>query len=209
MSDGIWLAEQRKKHRRTSFSLIHFRDSRERLPGRGGPEQRLPRRGLSHRRISSCDRGSANLLAEHRVLESTAQHADARQADENASSGCREVCDFFHESTRDTSRWLMEILLPNIAGCLTMIGLLDDGQGNGGANMSRSTFFVQECPTCGRSLQVCVEYLGRQVVCQHCHGRFEASESTTAARGSAIDLLRRADELLESVTTRQRQRPVA
>jgi hypothetical protein len=65
--------------------------------------------------------------------------------------------------------------------------------------MSRSTYFVQECPTCGRSLQVCVEYLGRQVVCQHCHGRFEASDPTnTAPRASqsGIDLLRRADELL-------------
>ncbi len=75
--------------------------------------------------------------------------------------------------------------------------------------MSRSTYFVQECPTCGRSLQVCVEYLGRQVVCQHCHGRFEATESAASPRGSAIDLLRRADKLLESVTSQQRQRPMA
>lgn len=74
--------------------------------------------------------------------------------------------------------------------------------------MSRSTYFVQECPTCGRSLQVCVEYLGRQVVCQHCHGRFEASEAVPSARGSGIDLLKRADELLESVTA-QRQPPAA
>jgi hypothetical protein len=77
--------------------------------------------------------------------------------------------------------------------------------------MSRSTYFVQECPTCGRSLQVCVEYLGRQVVCQHCHGRFEASDPTNAAppnsqssssqsgaSQSGIDLLRRADELLSA-----------
>ena len=74
--------------------------------------------------------------------------------------------------------------------------------------MSRSTYFVQECPTCGRSLQVCVEYLGRQVVCQHCHGRFDASDPANAAppshsgakqsgaSQSGIDLLRRADELL-------------
>jgi hypothetical protein len=65
--------------------------------------------------------------------------------------------------------------------------------------MSRSTYFVQECPTCGRSLQVHVEYLGRQVVCQHCHRRFEAYDPSTtppAASNSGIDLLRRADELL-------------
>ena len=76
--------------------------------------------------------------------------------------------------------------------------------------MSKSTYFVQECPTCGRSLQVRVEYLGRQVVCQHCHGRFEAIDAvsiapTHAQQGS--DLLRRADQLLES--TQHRHRPVA
>ncbi len=75
--------------------------------------------------------------------------------------------------------------------------------------MSRSTYFVQECPTCGRSLQVRVEYLGRHVVCQHCHGRFEASDSACALKGSSGDLLRRADELLQSSTARMRQRPVA
>jgi hypothetical protein len=76
--------------------------------------------------------------------------------------------------------------------------------------MSKSTYFVQECPTCGRSLQVRVEYLGRRVVCQHCHGRFEAVDSASIAPTHAqpgSDLLRRADQLLESVV--QRQRPVA
>ena len=68
--------------------------------------------------------------------------------------------------------------------------------------MSRPTYFVQECPTCGRSLQVRVEYLGRQVVCQHCHGRFEACDPASAAdtlSKSGLNLLRRADELLESI----------
>lgn len=67
--------------------------------------------------------------------------------------------------------------------------------------MSKSTYFVQQCPTCGRSLQVRVEYLGRQVVCQHCHGRFEAADPAGSARSlsdSGSDLLRRADQLLES-----------
>jgi RNase P subunit RPR2 len=66
--------------------------------------------------------------------------------------------------------------------------------------MSNSTYFVQECPTCGRRLQIRVEYLGRRVVCQHCQGcltatdptnlRFDAGQTTNA-------LLRRAEELLE------------
>jgi hypothetical protein len=77
--------------------------------------------------------------------------------------------------------------------------------------MSRSTYFVQECPTCGRSLQVRVEYLGRQVVCQHCRARFEASDTGGASlSGSSSDILRRAEELLASSSTiRQGQRPVA
>jgi hypothetical protein len=56
-------------------------------------------------------------------------------------------------------------------------------------------------------LQVRVEYLGRPVVCQHCHGRFEASDSAVDLKGSSSDLMRRADELLESTATRARQRP--
>ena len=34
--------------------------------------------------------------------------------------------------------------------------------------MSRATFFIRECPTCGRRLQIRVEYLGRTVRCKHC-----------------------------------------
>jgi hypothetical protein len=93
-----------------------------------------------------------------------------------------------------------------------MIARFWTGQGNGGTEiMSRSTYFVQECPTCGRSLQVRVEYLGRQVVCQHCRGRFEACDpanTTRKASNSGIDLLRRADELLGSVA-QSRPRGVA
>ncbi len=64
-----------------------------------------------------------------------------------------------------------------------------------------STYFVQECPTCGRSLQVSVEFLGRQVVCRHCGGRFEAQDDSSASLGgsnSGIDLMRRAEALLDS-----------
>lgn len=64
--------------------------------------------------------------------------------------------------------------------------------------MPNSTYFVQECPTCGRKLQVRVEYLGKRVVCQHCSARFEASDHTGDDlhddAGSAI--LKRADELI-------------
>ena len=74
--------------------------------------------------------------------------------------------------------------------------------------MSNPTYFVQECPTCGRRLQIRVEHLGRSVVCQHCQGRLIAADPTSlrcdgGCTGNA--LLRRADELLESIAHRRPQ----
>lgn len=69
--------------------------------------------------------------------------------------------------------------------------------------MSRATYFIQECPTCGRRLQIRVEYLGKLVACQHCRGQFEASDPaahTWHASDSSI-LMARADELLASAPT--------
>ena len=64
--------------------------------------------------------------------------------------------------------------------------------------MSGATYFVQECPTCGRCLQVRLEYLGRVVVCQHCRGEFEATDSSLIADkcSDSAELLSRADQLL-------------
>ena len=65
--------------------------------------------------------------------------------------------------------------------------------------MSGSTYFAQECPTCGRGLQIRVEYLGKEVACQHCHAQFvscEPGSDSYAASQSGLALLRRADELL-------------
>jgi hypothetical protein len=65
--------------------------------------------------------------------------------------------------------------------------------------MPNSTFFVQECPTCGRRLQIRVEYLGKKVACQHCRGWLVASDPSGYRDGEprpADVLLRRADELL-------------
>jgi len=67
--------------------------------------------------------------------------------------------------------------------------------------MPNSTYFIQECPTCGRRLQIRVEYLGKRVTCQHCRGQFEAIDPASV-RGAPPEqtnsLLRRADELLQS-----------
>ena len=71
--------------------------------------------------------------------------------------------------------------------------------------MLHSTYFVQGCPTCGRRLQIRVEYLGRRVVCQHCRGHFVAC----GAGGRRCDeaqpaqsLLHRAEELLKRAAER-------
>ena len=67
--------------------------------------------------------------------------------------------------------------------------------------MTHPTYFSQECPTCGRRLRVRVQYLGKAVICQHCHGRFEAFDSENAPplpSDSGLSLLDRANELLSS-----------
>jgi DNA-directed RNA polymerase subunit M/transcription elongation factor TFIIS len=70
--------------------------------------------------------------------------------------------------------------------------------------MARNIYFVQSCPTCGRNLQVRVEYLGKRVVCQHCSAKFDACNDATVRSGSvsgaalqsSVDILARADELI-------------
>lgn len=73
--------------------------------------------------------------------------------------------------------------------------------------MSNPTYFVQECPTCGRSLQIRVEYLGRKVVCQHCQGKLTAADPTMRldCRDGNKSLLIRADELLATVSHKKTQ----
>ena len=51
--------------------------------------------------------------------------------------------------------------------------------------MTSAIYFVQECPTCGRRLQIRVEDLGRRVVCQHCQGRFLAVDPASATKSIA------------------------
>lgn len=75
--------------------------------------------------------------------------------------------------------------------------------------MAETTYFAQECPTCGRSLHIRVEYLGRQVICQHCRGQLTAQDPALAGSipsDSSLRLLERADELLERVDRKTRPR---
>jgi len=74
--------------------------------------------------------------------------------------------------------------------------------------MSNATYFIQECPTCGRRLQIRVEYLGRKVACRHCQGHLLAADPANVRIDPAQSnnmLLRRADELLESIAHRKVQ----
>ena len=68
--------------------------------------------------------------------------------------------------------------------------------------MSSRMYFLRECPTCGRHLHIRVEYLGKKVVCPHCHGELEACDPTGPGFPPCCEttesLIRRADELLES-----------
>ena len=65
--------------------------------------------------------------------------------------------------------------------------------------MPLNTYFVQECPTCGRNLQVRVEYLGKRVACQHCSARFDAFEpGSPGQQASASTIMDRAEELLQT-----------
>lgn len=75
--------------------------------------------------------------------------------------------------------------------------------------MFSATYFVRECPICGRTLQIRLEYLGRSVACQHCNGHFTASDPATHAVDPwhhGDDLLSRVNQLLEPVSS-GRSRP--
>ncbi|MBN2473232.1 MAG: hypothetical protein JXB62_01390 [Pirellulales bacterium] len=65
--------------------------------------------------------------------------------------------------------------------------------------MSHFPFYLQNCPVCGRPLEIRVAYLGRRVACRHCSGQFVASDPACrcdpVVEGGSC-LLRRADQLL-------------
>jgi hypothetical protein len=71
-----------------------------------------------------------------------------------------------------------------------------------------ATYFNQECPTCGRSLQIRLEYLGKFVTCRHCQGGFCAHDSLDASPRltDTDELLLRVDELLATVDSRRYRR---
>lgn len=65
------------------------------------------------------------------------------------------------------------------------------------------TYYAQECPTCGRSLQIHVEHMGKQVVCQHCQANFVACDPSNACDRDTDSVLRRVDDLLDAAAQRK------
>ena len=72
--------------------------------------------------------------------------------------------------------------------------------------MLKSTFFLQECPICGRGLRIRVEYLGKRVVCQHCRGQLVACDPESNRYGSRDSaVIQKADELLRRAAEKTAQ----
>jgi hypothetical protein len=63
----------------------------------------------------------------------------------------------------------------------------------------RGVCYHQSCPVCGRSLVIRVTLLGRPVYCQHCGGRFIASDAAMprGREAAARPQLAVVDELIE------------
>ena len=55
--------------------------------------------------------------------------------------------------------------------------------------MSIPTYYDQDCPVCGRSLRIRVEYQGKVVMCRHCHGEFEAIDFVITVTESVYKVL--------------------
>ncbi len=76
--------------------------------------------------------------------------------------------------------------------------------------MIRHAVFVQECPVCGRPLEIRNEYVGRKVSCQHCGGSFTAMDGHEERDWCSPRerMLKKADQLLklssEKLSGRQR-----
>lgn len=68
-----------------------------------------------------------------------------------------------------------------------------------------ATFFVQECPTCGRKLQIRLELLGRTIACPQCEAPIEATDERMRSDQphDSAELLLRADELLATADARK------
>ena len=63
--------------------------------------------------------------------------------------------------------------------------------------MSSSVRFAKVCPTCGRTLQIPVELLGRDVCCHGCGAGFKANSSDDVAPRIIEDIDQKVDRLIQ------------
>jgi hypothetical protein len=65
--------------------------------------------------------------------------------------------------------------------------------------MPSSVRFAKVCPTCGRTLQIPVELLGKDVCCHGCGAGFRANAGEISAKaGAAEDIDERVDRLIQA-----------
>lgn len=53
--------------------------------------------------------------------------------------------------------------------------------------MSQSIRFLRSCPSCSKKLQISVELLGKDVVCNHCGSQFSAMLGNVEAGHAVVD----------------------
>ncbi len=63
--------------------------------------------------------------------------------------------------------------------------------------MSSSVRFAKVCPTCGRTLQIPVELLGKDVCCHGCGAGFRANSSNESKPKHSEELDQRVDRLIQ------------
>jgi hypothetical protein len=63
--------------------------------------------------------------------------------------------------------------------------------------MSSSVRFAKVCPTCGRTLQIPVDLLGRDVCCHGCGAAFKATASNEVRARAGEDIDQRVDRLIQ------------
>lgn len=65
--------------------------------------------------------------------------------------------------------------------------------------MATGTFFIRSCPTCGRSLEIRIELLGREVECVHCLGTFNTTDGPQPIGELRVDqALEKAQRFIDS-----------
>ncbi len=67
--------------------------------------------------------------------------------------------------------------------------------------MASKAYFLGECPTCSRKLEIRVELLGKRIACQHCGATHIASDAETrqTSEQKIEQVLARAKAYVDSV----------